>query len=295
MGKDHSIKTDYPAQVRKVLIATLILNVLVALAKAVYGFITNSVAMVSDGFHSFFDGASNVIGLVGIWIASNPPDEKHPYGHKKYETLFTIIIAVMLFTTCFEILKKVYQSFHEDHKTRVTQVSFLIMIMTTGVNIFVMLYEKRKGKQLGSEFLIADAKHTKSDILVSLTVIASLVFSRMGYPHADVIVGLIITIFIARIGYEILKDASNVLVDTVCLNTRSVESLVNSLDGVRGCHDIRTRGSENSIYLDLHVLVGRNLSTEKSHEIADSIEETIKREFPSVVDIVVHVEPEMKE
>ena len=292
MGKDHSIKTDYPAQVRKVLIATLILNVLVALAKAVYGFITNSVAMVSDGFHSFFDGASNVIGLVGIWIASNPPDEKHPYGHKKYETLFTIIIAVMLFTTCFEILKKVYQSFHEDHKTRVTQVSFLIMIMTTGVNIFVMLYEKRKGKQLGSEFLIADAKHTKSDILVSLTVIASLVFSRMGYLHADVIVGLIITIFIARIGYEILKDASNVLVDTVCLNTRAVESLVNSLDGVRGCHDIRTRGSENSIYLDLHVLVGRNLSTEKSHGIADSIEETIKREFPSVVDIVVHVEPE---
>jgi cation diffusion facilitator family transporter len=292
MGKDHSIKTDYPAQVRKVLIATLILNVLVALAKAVYGFITNSVAMVSDGFHSFFDGASNVIGLVGIWIASNPPDEKHPYGHKKYETLFTIIIAVMLFTTCFEILKKVYQSFHEDHKTQVTQVSFLIMIMTTGVNVFVMLYEKRKGKQLGSEFLIADAKHTKSDIVVSLTVIASLVFSRMGYPHADVIVGLIIAIFIARIGYEILKDASNVLVDTVCLNTRAVESLVNSLDGVRGCHDIRTRGSENSIYLDLHVLVGRNLSTEKSHEIADSIEETIKREFPSVVDIVVHVEPE---
>jgi cation diffusion facilitator family transporter len=295
MGKDHSIKTDYPAQVRKVLIATLILNVLVALAKAVYGFITNSVAMVSDGFHSFFDGASNVIGLVGIWIASNPPDEKHPYGHKKYETLFTIIIAVMLFTTCFEILKKVYQSFHEDHKTQVTQVSFLIMIMTTGVNVFVMLYEKRKGKQLGSEFLIADAKHTKSDIVVSLTVIASLVFSRMGYPHADVIVGLIIAIFIARIGYEILKDASNVLVDTVCLNTRAVESLVNSLDGVRGCHDIRTRGSENSIYLDLHVLVGRNLSTEKSHEIADSIEETIKREFPSVVDIVVHVEPEISE
>jgi len=295
MGKDHSIKTDYTAQVRKVLISTLILNVLVALAKAVYGFITNSVAMISDGFHSFFDGASNVIGLVGIWIASHPPDEKHPYGHKKYETLFTIIIAVMLFTTCFEILKKVYQSFHEDHKTQVTQASFLIMIMTTGVNIFVMLYEKRKGKQLGSEFLIADAKHTKSDILVSLTVIVSLVFSRMGYPHADVIVGLIITIFIARIGYEILKDASNVLVDTVCLNTRAIESLVNSLDGVRGCHDIRTRGSENAIYLDLHVLVDRNLSTEKSHGIADSIEETIKKEFPSVIDIIVHVEPEISE
>ena len=92
-----------------------------------------------------------------------------------------------------------------------------------------------------------------------------------------------------------MKDASTVLVDTVCLNTRAVESLVNSLDGVRGCHDIRTRGSANAIYLDLHVLVDRNLSTEKSHGIADSIEETIKREFPSVVDIVVHVEPEISE
>jgi cation diffusion facilitator family transporter len=271
------------------------LNVLVASAKVLYGFMTNSVAMLSDGFHSFFDGTSNLIGLVGIWIASHPPDETHPYGHKKFETFFTIMIAVMLFTTCFEILRKVYQSFLEDHRTVVTATSFIIMIVTMGVNTFVMLYEKTKGKQLGSDFLIADAKHTKSDILVSFAVIASLVFSQLGYHHADVIVGLIITIFIARIGYEILKDASNVLVDTVCLNTRAVESVVNNLDGVRGCHDIRTRGSQNAIYLDLHVLVGKDISTENSHGIADCIEETIKREFPSVVDIVVHIEPDMKE
>lgn len=292
MGSDFLIK-DYTAQVRKVLIYTLILNAVVAIAKVLYGLITNSVAMMSDGFHSVFDGTSNVIGLVGIWIASRPPDEKHPYGHKKYETLFTIIIAVMLFTTCFEILKKVYQSFHEDHKTDVTQISFLIMLITMGVNIFVMFYEKRKGKQLGSEFLIADAKHTKSDILVSLTVIISLVFTKMGYHRADIIVGLIITFFIARIGYEILKSASDVLVDTVCLDTSAIEFVVNSIEGAKGCHDIRTRGSMNSIYLDLHVLVNKNMSIEDSHRIADSIEEKIKKEFPSVVDIVVHIEPEI--
>jgi cation diffusion facilitator family transporter len=295
MGSDTSIISDYTTQVRRVLTWTLMLNFLVASLKIFYGFMTNSVAMMSDGFHSFFDGTSNVIGLIGIWIASHPPDETHPYGHKKYETFFTIIIAVMLFTTCFEILRKVYQSFHEDHRTQVTVTSFIIMLATLVVNTFVMLYEKTKGEQLGSEFLIADAKHTKSDILVSFAVIASLVFSRMGYPHADVIVGFIITIFIARIGYEILKDASNILVDTVCLNTRAVEAVVNNLEGVRGCHGIRTRGSQNSIYLDLHVFVDRGLSTEKSHEIADCIEETIKREFPSVIDIVVHIEPEIKE
>jgi len=289
---DRDILTgDYSSQVRKVLIYTLILNALVAIAKVVYGLITNSVAMMSDGFHSVFDGTSNVIGLIGIWIASHPPDEKHPYGHKKYETLFTIIIAVMLFTTCFEILKKVYQSFHEDHKTNVTQTSFLIMLVTMGVNIFVMFYEKRKGKLLGSEFLIADAKHTKSDILVSLTVIISLLFTRMGYNRADVIVGLIIALFIARIGYEILKSASDVLVDTVCLDTSAIEFVVNSIEGAKGCHNIRTRGSMNSIYLDLHILVDKNMSIEDSHSIADIIEEKIKKEFPSVVDIIVHIEP----
>ena len=290
---DRDILTgDYSSQVRKVLIYTLILNALVAVAKVVYGLMTNSVAMMSDGFHSVFDGTSIVIGLIGIWIASHPPDEKHPYGHKKYETLFTIIIAVMLFTTCFEILKKVFQSFHEDHKTNVTQTSFLIMLVTMGVNIFVMFYEKRKGKLLGSDFLIADAKHTKSDILVSLTVIMSLVFTKMGYHRADVIVGLIIAVFIARIGYEILKNASDVLVDTVCLDTPAIEFVVNSIEGAKGCHNIRTRGSMNSIYLDLHILVDKNMSIEASHRIADNIEEKIKKEFPSVVDIVVHIEPE---
>ena len=294
MASDLFIK-NYTAEVRKVLIYTLILNAVVAIAKVLYGYLTNSIAMISDGFHSIFDGTSNVIGLVGIWMASHPPDEKHPYGHKKYETLFTIIIAAMLFLTCFQILKKVYVSFFEDHKAIVTQTSFFIMLITMGVNIFVMLYEKKKGEQLGSEFLVADAMHTKSDILVSFTVIVSLVFTKMGYYHADSIVGLIIAFFIARIGYNILKNASDVLVDTVCMDNSAIEFVVNSIEGVKGCHDIRTRGSTNAAYVDLHVFVDGSMSTEKAHGIADIIEERIQKEFPSVVDIVVHVEPDTLE
>jgi len=292
MGKDTDIKNT-SADVRKVLIITLILNSFVAAAKVFYGYITSSVAMMSDGFHSFFDGISNIVGLVGTWIASHPPDENHPYGHRKYETLFTIIIAVMIFTSCFQILKKVYFFFIQGYETNVTAISFAVMLITMGVNIFVTLYESKKGKKLGSSFLIADAKHTKSDILASIAVLISLVFAKMGYYLADPIVGIVITFFIARIGYEILKDASDILVDTVCLDTAAVKFVVNSVEGVRGCHDIRTRGSApNCTYLDLHVLVKRDLPTEKAHEIADKIEKEIKKEFPSVVDIVVHVEPD---
>jgi len=290
MGSD-TLKKDYSKNVRNVLILTLILNFGVALAKVLYGYITNSIAITSDGFHSFFDGVSNIVGLIAIWIASHPPDEKHPYGHKKYETLFTIIIAIMIFATCFQILRKVYLSIFEDHKTIVTETSFIVMFLTMGVNIFVMLYESKKGRQFGSEFLIADAMHTKSDILVSTAVIISLIFTKMGYHLSDAIVGVIITFFIARIGYKILKEASDILVDTVCMDNSAIEFVVNSIEGVKGCHDIRTRGSVHSVYLDLHALVDRGLTTEKAHELADRIETEIKKEFPSVVDIIVHIEP----
>jgi cation diffusion facilitator family transporter len=292
VGRDTLLKKDYTVQVRKVLLYTLCLNSFVAFAKIIYGYITNSVAIMSDGFHSFFDGISNIVGLVGTWIASHPPDEDHPYGHGKYETLFTIIISVMIFTTCFQILKKVYFSFVEGYRTIVTPLSFTIMFITMGVNIFVMLYESKKGKELESSFLIADAMHTKSDIFASLAVIISLIFTKIGYPLADPLMGIFITFFIARIGYHILKEASDILVDTVCLDTSAIRFVVDRVNGVKGCHDIRTRGSMNSVYLDLHVLVDSNLSTEKAHEIADNIEKEIKQEFPAIVDIVVHIEPD---
>jgi cation diffusion facilitator family transporter len=289
---EHSLNKDTPIQVRRVLIYTLILNCLVASAKVFYGYMTNSVAMMSDGFHSFFDGFSNVIGLVATWIASRPPDKEHPYGHKKYENLFTIIIAVMIFATCFQVLRKVYFFFVEGYRTTVSPISFSIMFITIGVNVLVMLYESKKGKELGSSFLIADAMHTKSDIFVSVAVIVSLFSAKMGYYLVDPIVGIIIIFFIARIGYKILKEASQVLVDTVCIDTPAIKFVVNNIKGVRGCHDIRTRGSVNSTFLDLRVLVNKELPTERSHEIADTIERELKKEFPSIVDIVVHIEPD---
>ncbi|MDP1759767.1 MAG: cation diffusion facilitator family transporter [Thermodesulfovibrionales bacterium] len=282
--------------IRKVLIVTLALNVAVSLAKVIYGYMTNSIAMTSDGFHSFFDGVSNIVGLIGIWIAYHPPDEKHPYGHRKYETLFTIIIGVMIFATCLQILKQVYHSIVEYHDTQVTSISFAVMLITMAVNIFVTIYERKRGIELKSDFLVADAMHTKSDILASIGVIVSLVITKSGFRiaglSADTIAGLVIAFLIAGIGYEILKKASDVLVDTICIDTTALEGVIKSVEGVKGCHDIRTRGTEHSIYLDLHILVDPKMPIEKAHEIADAVEEKIKDNFPAVIDIVVHIEPE---
>lgn len=279
------------AGIRRVLILTLIANLLVAGAKVVYGNVTGSIAMTSDGFHSFFDGTSNVIGLIGVRIASYPPDANHPYGHRKYETLFTMAIASMILFTCYQILQKAFLSFHEEHRTIVTTFSFIVMIATMGINIAVMIYESKKGKELQSDFLIADAKHTRSDILSTVFVILSLILTKLGYARADAILGIIIAILIAKIGYGILRRASDVLVDTACIDTYEVENVVKGILGVKGCHDIRTRGTDHSTFLDLHVTVDPQVSLIMAHEIADRVESAVKARFPSVVDIVVHIEP----
>jgi len=278
-------------KVRTVLYYTLFLNIFVAVIKILYGYRIGSISMFSDGFHSLFDGTSNVIGLVGVWIASRPPDEDHPYGHRKFETLSTIAIAVLIFIAGFEILKKAYIGLKEPHVIDVTAVSFVVMALTLCVNIGVMAYERKKGKELKSDFLIADALHTNSDIFVSLSVIISLIAAKAGYPTVDVIAAVIISILIARMGYSILKSATPVLTDAAQINPEEINELVSRLEGVQECHEIRTRGKEDSVCIDLHVLVDPELTTREAHDVAHAVEEAIKKAFPSVIDVVVHIEP----
>lgn len=278
-------------KVRHVLIYTLFLNMAVALAKIIYGYKINSISMFSDGFHSFFDGTSNVIGLIGIWIASQPPDENHPYGHRKFETLSTIAIAVLIFFAGLEILKKAYHGLREPHSIEVTSMGFIIMSITLLINIGVMTYERKKGQELKSDFLIADALHTNSDIFVSLSVIISLIAAKIGYPIIDSIAAIIIVILIAKIGYGILRSATDVLTDAARIDTREIKDIVMLIEGIKECHEIRTRGREDAVHIDLHILIDPGEQIHKAHDLAHSVEEVIKKKFPSVIDVVVHIEP----
>ncbi len=278
-------------KVRHVLIYTLALNLLVALAKIIYGYKTDSLSMFSDGFHSLFDGASNIVGIVGIFIASRPPDESHPYGHRKFETLSTIAIAVLIFIAGLEILKKAYHGLQEPHIIEVTSLSFIIMAITLLINIGVMTYERKKGHELKSDFLLADALHTNSDIFVSLSVIISLIAAKIGYPVIDVIAAFIIAVFITKMGFSILKSAADVLTDAACIDPNEIKKVVSTIEGVKDCHEIRTRGKEGAAYIDLHILVDPQVTTQKSHELAHSVEKAIKEKYSSIVDVVVHIEP----
>lgn len=278
-------------RVRRVLLYTLFLNILVAMAKVIYGHITDSISMLSDGFHSFFDGTSNIIGLIGVWIAEQPPDKEHPYGHRKYETLFTIAIAILIFIAGAGILRKAYLGLTLSHMVEVTYISFIIMIVTLLINIGVMRYESRKGHELKSDFLLADAMHTRTDVFVSISVIISLIAARRGYPVVDVVVSIIIAILIGRMGFSVLKSAADVLADTARIDPEDIKDVVKGVEGVMECHEIRTRGKEGAVNVDLHILVDPETRMYDAHEIAHQVEESLKREFPSIIDVVVHIEP----
>ncbi len=279
------------AKIRRVLLYTLFLNITVAAVKTGYGYTINSVSMLSDGFHSFFDGTSNIIGLAGIWLASRPPDSTHPYGHRKFETLSTIAIAVLIFAAAAVILKEAYSRLTAPQDIEVTITAFIIMAITLLVNIWVMAYESRKGRELKSEFLLADALHTKTDIFISISVIISLIAAKMGHPGVDIIAAILITVLIARMGFSILKSAAQVLTDGACMDPEEIKRVVMNVDGVRDSHDIRTRGVEDFVNIDLHVLIDPETKTSDAHGIAHEVENAVKKEFPSVRDIIVHIEP----
>jgi cation diffusion facilitator family transporter len=284
-------KDNHWIKIRQILIAILILNWLVAALKLIFGYMIKSQSMIADGYHSFSDGASNIIGLVGIWYASFPRDKEHPYGHKKYETFASIVIGLLLFVVCFNIARESVLRFMHPVLPQITALSFMIMIFTTAINFGVMRYEHRQGRLLNSDILISDAMHTQADILTSFTVITAFIFIKMGYPIFDAIFAVIIAFFIGHAGFKILRRSSQVLCDQAVLDPKLIKKIAMSAQGVVQCHKIRTRGRKDDIHIDLHVLFDDDTTLKKAHEISYDIEGDIKEQIPGVTDVIVHIEP----
>jgi cation diffusion facilitator family transporter len=281
--------------IRAVLIYVLIANLLVALGKGVVGWSSGSIGMVADAFHSMMDGSSNVIGLVGIILAARPRDRSHSYGHAKFETFASIGIVILLIITAFQIGESVVARLTSETPAEpdIGLLAFAVMVVTIVVNILVSFYERNRGRRLESTFLVADSRHTLSDVGVSLSVIAGLVAVRMGYPQIDAVVGGAVAVIIAYAAFKIMREASYILLDRAALDPSQVEAVCLSLDhaGIQGCHRIRTRGSESGYWIDLHLVVDPDMTTRESHRVASEIERLLKESFGSNTDTVIHIEP----
>ena len=283
--------SDRYSQVVRVLYRVLFLNLAVAIVKIALGYATGAVSILSDGFHSLTDSASNVVAIVGVSVARRPPDENHPYGHRKYETMASLGILVFLVIVLIEVLGAAYDRLVNGGTPKVFPEGIGIMAITLVVNLFVVLYEEREAKRLSSEVLSADAKHTRSDVLTSGAVLGALVGVWWGYPLLDPLAAFVVAAFIGRACWEIAQEASRILGDEIVIAEDDVRAVVRAVPEVLGCHRIRTRGPTDYVFMDLHVWFDGQTSLESAHATSHIVKDLLMKRFPHLVDVVIHIEP----
>lgn len=283
---------DNYKKVKQVLWIILFANFGVALLKIVIGMSIKSSSMTADGFHSISDGSSNIVGLIGITLASKPIDKDHPYGHKKFEVMSSLFIGSMLVFIAVKIVFDALFRFINIVTPNISIGSLIALIMTLGINIFVCNYEYREGKKLNSYILVSDSLHTKSDIFVSLGVLVTLIGIKLGLPSIiDPIASLVVSIFIIHSAYEIFKSSTGILVDQAIVDENTVENIIYGFEEIKDVHKIRSRGSENDVHIDMHIMVDPDISVEQSHTLTHSIEEAIQSKINKSAQVIVHIEP----
>lgn len=268
------------------------LNFAVALFKIVIGTIANSGSIIADGYHSLSDGSGNIVGIVGLSIAGRPIDNSHPYGHKKFETISSMIIGMLLFVVGSKVAINSITNIIHPKTPEISTISFAVMICTLVVNIFVVWYERSQGLKLSSDVLVSDSEHTKSDILITCGVILTMILLRLGVPPViDGCVSLLISVFIFKASFEIFTEATKTLTDSAVLSSQEIHDATMSCEEVMACHKIRSRGRKDEVYVDLHVLVVPEMSVSEAHALQHKIEKVLKSKFGEQTSAIIHVEP----
>lgn len=284
--------TTHYKRIRFILAIILVANLLVAAAKVILGLIIKSTSMTADGFHSVSDGASNVIALIGIYFAFKPEDEDHPYGHYKVETIAALLIGVLLSIVGIQIVRTAIDKFQNPVAPDVTLISLIVMIVTLIINILVANYELKEGKKLGSNILISDAKHTRSDIFVTIGVLIALIAIKIGLPIIiDPIVSLVVAAFIFKAAFEVFKENINILIDGAPIDYKLIKEHVLAIDGVLGVHEVRSRGVNQKVDIDMHVLVDPMMTVKDAHDLQHVIEAEIRKDINQHADVLIHMEP----
>src|SRR5574341_256866 len=284
--------TSRHLEIQRVLVITLVANLVVAFAKVLVGAFSGSLAMVADGFHSSLDGVSNVIGLISTRLSSLPPDEEHPYGHRRFETLASLTISGLLLLTGWEIIKNSVDRLISGGAPNITALNFVAMLITMVINVVVAVYERRAGQRLSSEFLLADAEHTRSDFFLSMAVLASLIAVRFGWTGLDPVAALLVVGLIGLVAWNIVRRSAAILVDRAALDPHVVGSVVEGVAGVHQVTRVRSRGPGDDVHLDIDVEVSGPTTADRSDAIAREMRSRLRNRFPGLTDIRVYFYPQ---
>jgi cation diffusion facilitator family transporter len=278
--------------VRSTLLIVLVLNAAVALVKVAVGIHTGALTVLGAALESSLDTFNNVIGISLVSLAARAPDEDHPYGHDKFETLGALGIVGFLSISCFELLREGIEALLSQRVPHhVSTGDLAIVIGTLGVNVFVVAFERRRGQRLGSTFLLADAAHTGSDILVTLLALASLALWHAGLPWLDAVLAIAVSLIIAWSGYHILRESIPILVDERAIEARRLRDVVLAVPKIEDVRNVRSRSTASGqLFAEVTIAVSGGTSVDEAHRLADAVEDAIERAF-GTSEVTVHVEP----
>ncbi len=282
-------------KIEQITLAGLVANILLSVVKLVIGFFGNSQAVIADALHSFSDTSSDLIILFGVKYWTAPPDEDHPFGHQKIESLVTIVIGLILIFAAFAIGYDGVLSLMESEPVRLSPVVLLGPILSIIVKEILFKVTFKVGVETHSSSLKANAWHHRTDALSSVPVLvavtASLIDPRLSF--LDAVGAILVSVFIIKVGISILFSNISDLLDTGISKeqTASIEAVIKAQDHVMGVHKLRTRKMASYIYIDLHLEVDGQLTVKEGHQISEDVKTVLMTTYPKIIDVMVHLEP----
>jgi cation diffusion facilitator family transporter len=275
-------------QIRTVIIIEGLADLVMMLTKLAVGLSTNSAAIIGDALHSLTDLCNNIIALIALRISEKPSDSDHHYGHRKFEQLAVFSLAVMLAVVAVELVINAISHFGESVSH--SDLGLVIMIATLIINIGLTLWQHYWAKRLDSDLLYADAKHTLSDVLTTIAVIAGWQLAARGYAFFDTLIAVIVAVIIFYMAIKLFLRAIPVLVDYSFYKPEDIERVVAAVEQVQAVRRVRARTLRQGGSADITISVDASLSTDQAHAVTELIERVLYQRF-GLDDVVVHVEP----
>ncbi len=271
------------------------INIFLTLIKIGVGFLGQSAALIADGIHSLADLLSDLFVIIAIKMGSREADYDHPYGHRRFETIATVLLGMGLIVIAVGIAWDVSERLMHPEKLLIPNRDTLgIAMISILANEWLYHYTKRIGKLTRSKLLIANAWHHRSDAISSVVVLFGIIAVLAGFPFADAVAAVIVALMVAKIGLNLVIESINELVDSSLPEgqVKEIRRVVKTTRGVKEIHLLRTRQMGEDAYVDAHIVVDPRITVSEGHMIGDVVRDRLKSEFDEIVDVLVHVDPE---
>jgi len=282
----------------RVTVVGALVNVFLTIIKIGFGIVGQSAALIADGVHSLSDLASDMLVLIAVKLGAREADYDHPYGHRRFETIATVILGLGLVVIAVGIAWDVFERVLNPERMLVPQASALgIAAISILANEWLYQYTKRVAVVTRSKLLMANAWHHRSDAISSIVVLIGVAGSLLGYVWADAAAAVLVAIMVAKIGINLVSESIKELVDTGLPEAlvEDIRSEIIAIEGVKNIHLLRTRLMGEDALVDAHIVVNSRITVSEGHMIADVVRDVLIEKFDDVQDVLVHVDPESDE